>query len=282
MKPGEKIGLGAFVVNIFLFLLKMTAAVLSGSLAVLSSAFESLNDIIAYFLAYWSIKEAGKKPDHNHPFGHRRMEPIAGIVMAIFAGILAFEILRTAVINLISGTHEITITPYVFGVLIITVLAKIVMWIYFRIKAKKTMSSALDAMSIDSRNDVLSNFIVLIGIAGAYFGYLILDDLAAIFIAFYIAHSGYEVAKKNFDYMVGARPEERIIQEIKKKARLGGVKKLGKVRAHYVGDRVHVALNIVLDKNVTGPKSHNIAVRVQKAVESIQIVARAFVHVDYE
>ena len=63
---------------------------------------------------------------------------------------------------------------------------------------------------------------------------------------------------------------------------MGGVKKIGEVMAHYVGDRVHVAINIVIDKKTDGPKSHEIAVSVQKAVESLKTFEKAFVHVDYE
>ena len=101
MEDSEKTALGAFAINIFLFILKITAAMASGSLAVLSSAFDSLNDILSYFIGYWSIKEARKLPDADHPFGHRRIEPFAAIIMGIFAGILAFEIIKSAGMNLL-------------------------------------------------------------------------------------------------------------------------------------------------------------------------------------
>ncbi len=282
MKEGEKTALAAFATNILLFILKVTAAIASGSLAVLSSAFDSLNDIISYFLGYYSIKEAARGPDYDHPFGHRRMEPLAGMVMAIFAGILAFEILRSAALNLLEDTQMLDITAYTFAVLIVTIIAKATMYLFTKKKAKETMSTALDAMAMDSRNDILFNSIAIIGIAGAYSGLILFDDIAAIIIALYIAYSGYKVARKNYDYIVGARPDEATIKAIIKKAKVPGVKKVGKVRAHYVGDRVHAEVNIVLEKKTMGPKSHDIGVKVQKSVESLRIVSRAFVHMDYE
>lgn len=207
---------------------------------------------------------------------------MAGMVMAIFAGILAFEILRSAILSITNNTHEVNITGYTFLVLIVTIIVKALMYLFTKKKAQETVSTALDAMAMDSRNDVLFNSIAIIGIAGAYFSVIVFDDIAAIIIALYIAYSGYMVAKKNYDYVVGARPDEATIKAIMKKAKVPGIKRVGKVRAHYVGDRVHAEVSIVLEKKTMGPKSHDIGVRVQKSVESLKMVSRAFVHIDYE
>jgi cation diffusion facilitator family transporter len=282
MKPGEKTAFAALLANIVLFLLKISAALLSGSLAVLSSAFDSLNDIISYFIGYYSIRESARGPDIDHPFGHRRMEALSGIIMAILAAILAFEILRSAFTNFFIEKHIVEITAFTFAVLIITVAVKLVMHVLLRRKAEKTMSTALDAMAVDSRNDVLSNSVAIVGIAGAYLGQVFIDDIAGVFIALYIAYSGYVVAKKNLDYIVGARPDEKTVAAIRKRAKLPGVKGVGRIRAHYVGDRVHAEVEISLDRKLKGPESHDIAVRVQKSVESIKLVERAFVHIDYK
>lgn len=282
MNTEEKTAFISFISNILLFILKITAAISSGSLAVLSSAFDSLNDIIAYFVGFYSVKEAAKGPDYDHPFGHRRMEALAGMVMAIFAGILSFEILRSAFFNFLVEKQMVEITTYTFAVLAVTVVIKLLTYFFLEKRSKQTMSAALDAMKMDSRNDVLSNTIAIIGIAGVYVGQVILDDIAAIVIALYIVYTGYNVAKKNFDYIVGARPDKETIDKIKEKAKITGVKKLGHVKAHYVGDRVHVEVDIVLPKKIKAQKSHDLAVKVQKSVESLKIVSRAFIHVDYE
>jgi len=281
MKKDEMTALVAFFINIVLFILKISAALLSGSLAVLSSAFDSLNDIISYFVGYYSVKQASRGPDYDHPFGHRRMEALAGIVMAIFAGILSFEILRSAAVDLLEGDHVVQITGFTFAVLLLTILVKLAMHIVLKRQADESMSTALDAMAVDSRNDVLSNTVAIVGVAGAFLGWQHLDDVAAILIAFYIANAGYQMAKKNYDYIVGARPDASVIGSIRKKAMVDGVKRIGAIRAHYVGDRVHAEIEIVLEKKLMGVESHKIGVKVQRSVESLKIVERAFVHLDY-
>lgn len=283
MHREEKAALLAFLSNIILFTLKIIAALASGSLAVLSSSFDSLNDIISYLLSYLSIREASRGPDSDHPFGHRRMEPLAAIVMAILAGILSFEIIRSVFFSIFTEDHMIELTAFTFGVLLFTIIVKLITYLYLKAKSEENMSTALDAMMIDSRNDVLFNSVAIVGIAGTYLGQIVFDDAAAVIIALYIAYSGYQIAKKNFDYITGAKPDQKIIDDITKKAmKVTGVKRLGAIRAHYVGDRVHVEIEVVLSKQIKAKQSHDIALKVQYAVESLKIVSRAFVHIDYE
>lgn len=275
-------GLIAFLINVFLFIIKLFAGLLSGSLAILSDAFNSFLDIISYLLAFFSIKLAQKGPDADHPFGHRRAEPLSALLIGIIAGVLAFEILKAAMDKMLFGELALTLTPLIFGIVMLSIIVKIAAYFYLRQKAKASMSTTLEALSIDSRNDIFASSIVLIGIAGAYLDFPILDDAAAILIAFYILHSGYEIARKNIDYLMGARPPKQVMDEIKAAAKsVKEVKKIKEVRAHYVGDRVHAEVAIFLDKKLTPKKTHAIGEKVQKEVEKIRLVSRAFIHIDY-
>jgi cation diffusion facilitator family transporter len=285
MKRGNtgRAGLIAFLINVFLFIIKLAAGLLSGSLAILSDAFNSFLDILSYLLAFFSIKIAQKGPDAGHPFGHRRAEPVSALLIGIFSGVLAFEIFRAAADNLLFGDFSLTITPLVFGVVVLSILVKIAAYFYLRQKAKANLSSSLEAMSIDSRNDVFASSTVLIGIMGAYLDFPVLDDAAAILIAIYILYSGYSIARKNIDYLMGARPPEEVISEIRAAAKsIDGLSKIKGVRAHYVGDRVHVEISIVLPKNLKTKKAHELGELVQKETEKLKLVSRAFIHIDYE
>ncbi|MBD3398349.1 cation diffusion facilitator family transporter [Candidatus Micrarchaeota archaeon] len=278
-----KAGLIAFLVNVFLFIIKLFAGLLSGSLAILSDAFNSFMDILSYLIVFFSIKLAQKGPDADHPFGHRRAEPLSALLIGIISGVLAFEIMKAAVDNVLFGDFAISITPIVFGIVLLSILLKFASYIYLRQKASSSMSTSLEAISIDSRNDVFASSIVLIGIIGVYFDFPVLDDAAAILIAFYILYSGYSIARKNIDYLMGAKPEKKVLGRIRKAAKsVKGLKRLSSTRAHYVGDRVHVEISITLDKKLTPKKTHDIGERVQKEVEKIDVVSRAFVHIDYE
>lgn len=282
-KSAEKATLFAIALNAFLFIIKLAAGLLSGSLAVLSDAFNSFLDIFSYIIAYASVRLSSQGPDSDHPFGHRRAEPLSAILVAMFAGILAFEIFKEAVQNIFFGEVAINITDLTFAVLLICIIVKIAMFLFLGKEAKKHHSSSMEALSMDSRNDVFSTSIALGGVAGAYLGAPLLDDIAAILISLYIFRSAYLMASKNIDYLMGACPDSETIAKIWNAAEsVKGIKRVGGVRAHYVGDRIHVELDIVLSRKLKTHKTHQIAENVQKAVEEIARVERAFVHIDYE
>src|SRR3990172_10675826 len=89
------------VCNTFLFFIKIIAGIMSGSLALISDAINSLTDIAASIAIFICVKVSGKEADEGHPFGHHRAEPIAGLIVAILAGVIGFEIIRISIERLI-------------------------------------------------------------------------------------------------------------------------------------------------------------------------------------
>ncbi len=279
----ERAGLIALTINIFLFIIKLIAGILSGSLAVLSDAFNSFLDILSYFLAFTSIKLAAKGPDADHPFGHRRAEPLSALVVAIFTGIVGFEILRTAAENILSEETLVTITIFTFIVLLISIALKSMLYFYLGKKAKKHKSTSLEALAVDSKNDALTSFVALLGVWASSTGIFFMDKLAAIVIAIYIIYAGYNIARKNIGYLMGRSPRTELTAKLWNTASgVKGIKRISNLRAHYVGDRVHVEVEIVLSKKLKPEKTHEIGENVQNALEKIDLVQRAFIHIDYE
>src|SRR4030067_815864 len=99
----------ATVINIIgntaLFALKLVGGLLSGSIALISDALNSLNDIAASIATFICVRISDKQADEGHPFGHSRAEPIAGLIIAVLAGILGFEVIREAGGGLYEGAR---------------------------------------------------------------------------------------------------------------------------------------------------------------------------------
>ncbi|GJQ22621.1 MAG: transporter [Candidatus Brocadia sapporoensis] len=268
------------ICNTFLFAIKITTGIMSNSLAVISDAFNSLTDIISSVIIFFAVKTSSKQADEGHPFGHHRAEPIAGLIVAIFAGILGFEILHTAIFKLMeTHVHRIGIPAMV--TLLVSIVMKLIMSTYFKKVGRRIRSPALLASSVDSRNDVYISFTALVGIGCGFFGYTQMDDIAAILISFWIIYSGYKIGVDNIDYLMGKQPENSIMEEIKDKASgVPGVVGIHDVRAHYVGNYIHVEIHISLDHTLTLTQAHDIGKNVQRAVESIESIHEAFVHID--
>src|SRR3989338_9240494 len=140
--------------NILLFILKVIVGFLYNSIAVISDAFNSLTDIVASVIVYISVKVASKRADKGHPFGHHRAEPIAGLIVAIFTGILGFEVIKISFARLLTGEKTIISLMPIF-VLLFTLVLKGFMYFYARNIGRKLNSIAILASAADHRNDVL-------------------------------------------------------------------------------------------------------------------------------
>ncbi|MFH0876131.1 MAG: cation diffusion facilitator family transporter [archaeon] len=280
MDKSEKITLIGVGLNFMLFIAKITVGLISGSLSLLSDAFNSLTDILSYTGIYFAVKISNKKADETHPFGHRRAEPLAGLLVAIFAGILAIEIIKSAITG-IMNPQAIKAEFAACAVLIFTIIVKTFMTVFFSKKGRELNRPAIRAAGVDSRNDVLISGVALIGVIGPWMGVHILDGIAAIFISLFIFYSGYKIATENLDYLMGKCPPPDFVEHMKKAAlSVKGVNGLNDVRAHYVGNYVHVEIHIEVDKKITIEKAHKIGKDVQNTIEKLDSVDKAFVHID--
>jgi len=266
--------------NIVLFILKIIVGFVYNSIAVISDAINSFTDIIASIIVFISVKVSAKRADKEHPFGHGRAEPIAGLIVAIFIGIVGFEIIKFAFDRLLEGSSSVKgIVPII--VMGFTLVLKLGMYIYTVRVGKKVNSTAILASAMDHRNDVLISFAALIGVGGAYFGYNFLDPLVALVIGLWIIYVGYRIGMDNIKFLMGESPSEELMREIKEVVlKVDGVKGINGVRAHYVGVLLQVEVHIEVDRKLTIYRAHTIGKKVQNKLEKLEEISKAFVHID--
>jgi len=266
--------------NTALFALKIVAGLLSGSIALISDAINSLNDIAASVATFICVKISNKQADEGHPFGHSRAEPIAGLIIAVLAGILGFEVIRASVERLLSKSAP-EISVFSLAVPVITMVVKGLMAWHFKKVGKMFSSPALNATAMDSMMDVVIAAAALVGIAGAFMGYEYFDPLAGLLISLWIIYAGYRIGIENIAYLIGEAPPPKLMEEIKAAAlSVGEVKAINTVRAHFVGNFIHVEIHIEVDKDLSTFDSHAIGKQVERAVESVDSIEKTFVHID--
>lgn len=266
--------------NSFLLIIKLIAGILSGSVAVLSDAFNSLTDILASIGVYIAVKVSHQEPDESHPFGHHRAEPIAGLIIAILAGILGFEVIRFAIGRILGESAPIK-ENIALAAMGITIITKIGMGSYFFVVGKKTKSPAINASFVDAMNDVFVGLVVIMGIVGTKLGYPYLDAVAGLLVGLVIIYSGYKVGKENIDFLMGKAADPETCKKIVHTAlSIDGVHAVNDVFSHYVGNTIHVEVHIEVDPYLSTQKSHDIGKKVQHAVEKLPEISRAFIHID--
>lgn len=270
----------SLISNVLLFLIKFVAGILSNSIAVISDAINSLSDIFTNLAVHLSVKISYKSADSDHQYGHHAAQPLAAMMLAIFAGVAGITVIRESISRIIEPKiQNVIVFPVI--VLLITIFLKTVLSIYFRNVSRKYDSPAVRALSIDSLNDVLSSLIALIAIWFSTFNLKYLDGVAGILIAFFIFRAGYHVAKENIDYLMGKAASEELINKIKDKAiSVEGVHELSGMRSHQFGNKYHVEIKIKVDENSLTKDSFIIAKKVKDAVSELTEVADVFVHIE--
>jgi cation diffusion facilitator family transporter len=279
--PGEKFATWMGIAgNAVLFAAKIVVGVGFNSISLISDSFNSLTDIVASTIVLISVRSSYRAPDAGHPFGHTRAQPIAGMVVAILTGIVGFEIIAQSVGRLFSGEQmKPGILPLILlaGVMVV----KLVMHLVARTIGNKARSTALLASATDHRNDVLVSAAVILGVVGANLGLPIFDPIAAIAVGAWIIWSGFRIGRDNVKYLMGAAPPPELVQRIIDIAHsTEGVRGLNDVFAHYVGTSVEIEVHINVDRRITIDEAHAIGKKVQEAIEDIDEISRAFIHID--
>ena len=212
---GKLCGVVGIVLNVFLFIGKFFAGTISGSIAITADAFNNLSDAGSSVVTLAGFKLAEKKPDPGHPFGHGRMEYLAGLIVSAVILLMAFELLHDSVDKIV---HPATVefSSVIVAILIASILVKCYMAFYnFRI-GKKIGSATLRATATDCLSDCISTAVVLGATILGHFTDFQVDGFCGVAVAVLIFVAGINAAKDTLDPLLGQAPEKEFVDQIEK------------------------------------------------------------------
>ena len=207
---GRLSGRVGIVCNLLLFLLKLLAGTLAGSVAITADALNNLSDASGSVLTLIGFKVADKPADAHHPYGHARAEYLSGLAVAVLILFIGFELAKSAVEKIFSPM-EVAFTALTAGILLASIAVKLWMFLFNRNLAKRIGSAALAASAADSRNDCIATAAVLAGALAEGCWGLRLDGYIGLGVAAFILFSGWSLAKDTISPLLGesADPELR-------------------------------------------------------------------------
>ena len=259
LQTGKKCSLTGIVLNIFLFVIKLTASLISGSLAAITDAFNNLTDASSSIISLIGFRMSEKSADDEHPYGHARAEYLSALIVAMVILILGFEFIKTALKEIISPA-PITVSPALFVIMAISVCVKTGMAFYNYRTGKSINSKTLIATGDDSRNDAIVTTGVIAGYIISYFTDVSVDGYVSLVIALFIFINGIMLIKSTMDPLLGQAPSKELVEYIRTKI-ISQPSVLGAhdliVHDYGVGRRfasVHVEMSAELDVM----KSHDI------------------------
>ena len=210
---GRLAGIVGVVCNVLLFVGKFLLGTLTGSVAITADAVNNLSDASSSIVTLIGFRLAARPADGGHPFGHHRIEYLAGLAVAAMILLIGVELVKTSVGKIVHPAN-VECTAATILVLLASILVKLWLAHFNRTLGKKIGSPALMATAADSRNDVITTAAVLLCAALSVATGLRLDGYVGLLVALFILWSGVSIAKDTIDPLLGAAPDESLVQAI--------------------------------------------------------------------
>lgn len=209
--------LGAVVgifLNICLFVGKYLAGFLSGSIAIMADAFNNLSDAGSSFISLIGFVFSGKKPDLDHPFGHGRIEYLAGLGVSFLILLMGVELAKNSVQKILHPV-SVQISMLSIAVLSASILVKLYMAYYNHAIGKKIRSATMAATATDSLSDAAATTVVLLAMLFLAVTGINIDGYCGILVAVFILAAGIGAAKETVSPLLGQAPDPEFVKEIK-------------------------------------------------------------------
>ena len=211
---GKLAGATDIVCNIILFLGKLAAGLLAGSVAIIADAVNNLSDASSSVVTLLGFRLAQQPADEAHPYGHARYEYLSGLMVAVLILVIGVELVKSSVGKIIHP-EAIDFSMITVGILVASVLVKLWMSLFFGTLGKRISSLTLQATSVDSRNDVVSTVAVLAGCVAGYFLHVNIDGYVGLLVAVFILYSGVNIVKETISPLLGEQADEELVGKIK-------------------------------------------------------------------
>jgi cation diffusion facilitator family transporter len=268
------------VLNLAVALAKIAFGYASGAISVLSDGFHSLTDAASNVVGLVGVRAASQPPDADHPYGHRKYETVAAAAVTVFLLLVVVEVLRNA-FNHLTGraeAHEITLAS--FAVMLVTVAVNLVVIAYESREAERLGSEVLLADAMQTRGDVWSSVTVIAALAGARSGLPILDPLAALVVAGFIGHAGYQIARAT----TGILSDQIVISDVDLEQvvmSVPGVLGCHQIRTRGAADHVFLDLHVWLPPSMPLTEAHDLSHVVKdKLMARYPQIADAIIHIE--
>lgn len=280
----------SLLVGCGVFALKWTAYRLTGSVALLSDALESIVNIVAALAAVWAVGLSRRPADANHPYGHTKAEYFSAVLEGVLIVLAAFTIVREAWPRLLAPT-----APQTVGVgLLVSLLASglnLALAAFLVHSGRLARSPALVADGQHVLSDVVTSLGVLLGVGLAWLtGFWLLDPLLAILVAANILWVGWRLVRDSVGGLMdeSLKPEEleqirhALHQAVQGLVLEDKVIEIHDLKTRRAGPSTFAELHLVVPGEMSVAEAHDICDRLEETLRQLLPGARLTVHVEPE
>jgi len=251
-----------------------------GSVALLADAAHSVADLVASLVVFRWGGAAYEAADRSHPHGHQRIEPLTALFVGTTIVLLGLKLLYDSVTGLIAGV-DVSFSPILVGAV---GFAMADMYLVYRHTDRVNAaldSAALAALARDCLNDIYTSVAVFAGVLGVFLGVPWLDPVAGGLVSLLVVYQGYDVARENVDYLIGAAPPDERREEITEALRThDGVRGVHDLTVFYDGTVLEVEVHIEVDGSMSLREAHQLETDLVARLREMEGVGDVHVHLD--
>lgn len=283
IERGFQTTLIGIIVSLILAAIKIFSGIAGNSYALIADGIESLTDIFTSSIVLTGLYFAAKPADEDHPYGHGKAEPFAGIAVSFGIFIAAMVIVVQSIYEIITPHH--TPAPFTLVVLVVVILAKETLF-RFVIKVGTAVNSvAVKSDAWHHRSDAITSAAAFMGISIALIGgegYESADDFAALFASVIIIFNAYRIFKPALFELLDTAPPIKTIQKVRDVAeKVENVMGIDKCLVRKMGFDYFVDIHVLVDANLPVHKGHEIAHKVkEQLMREYPNISDVLVHIE--
>ncbi|CAJ0944125.1 unnamed protein product, partial [Mesorhabditis belari] len=270
------------VSNLILLIGKSFSAYLTQgtSLSIIATLLDSVVDITSGLAVWYATHLIMNTDVLRYPLGREVLENMSIIFIGTVMGMGNAYVVYDSFIALFFGKPPPIFTTVSLAILVFTILIKA--FLYFQCRRRKTKNA--EVLSVDQLNDVFTNILVIFGTLMAQWVSPLCDPVVAALVSGYIAFNWFSMVVEQFDQVVGGAcsPEDygRIARVISRHPK---VRAIDALLVYHAGQKVRVEAHVVTEATCPADLLHDELLEpLQKSLESLPFVDKAFVHPDYQ
>lgn len=292
-----------FAANLVLLLGKIAVVLSVPSVSVLASLVDAALDFLSTIIVWTTTTLIARQDQYRYPVGRRRLEPVGVLVFSVIMITSFVQVALEAIQRLASGDHEvIQLTMSAIGIMVSTIVIKGLCWFWCRL----IKNSSVQALADDAMTDIIFNAgSIAFPLVGFFARIWWLDALGGLILSLVVIINWSRSASEHIKNLCGfsATADQRNILLYLTMRFAKTIRQIQGLQAYHAGDKLNVEVDIVLDASTSLKDSHDLrfvehktphkvlgvqhgltdshSESLQYVLESVPIVDRAFVHVDY-
>ena len=253
-----------------LIIIKLGIGILSGSVAVLASAIDSILDLIVSAFNYFAINKAEKPADEQFNYGRGKVEALAAVIEGTVITMSGIFIFYEAIKKAYRGEIVSHLTPSVI-VMIISLILTIALVMFLNFVARKTDNMVIKADALHYKTDIFSNGVILISLVIIQLtDFYLIDSIMGVIISVYIIYSAYEIIKDGVYMLLDAALDEEIVKSIKNIIdEESAVNDYHFLKTRKSGNTNFVDVHLVFDTDISLLEAHRAADRVEDNIREL-------------